>query len=229
MRDWFDRICHSERSEESSRSSGVGFRIVNPIGFFAALRMAGFGMLLALIALATPPARAEVQIERVFMPHDATPSSFAIGLPGGVNFCFDPVRGAVSYAWTGGFLDLAPARPGPAKFINAAKLLGPLVYRETGFAPLRRGDPTRTPAVEFAGYMLRDDAIEFRYTIDGALVREEIRAARNGGGLVRKFQIEGGRDAKWWYVTDGKPPAELARDTSGALVLEVAFAKEAVK
>jgi hypothetical protein len=61
------------------------------------------------------------------MPLDASPSSFAIGLPGGVNFCFDPVRGGVSYAWKGGFVDLAPARPGPGKFINPVKLLAPVV------------------------------------------------------------------------------------------------------
>jgi len=40
--------------------------------------------------------RAEVQIERTFLP-DAHASSFAFGLPGGVNFCYDPVRGGVNY------------------------------------------------------------------------------------------------------------------------------------
>lgn len=53
-----------------------------------------------------------MQIQRIFLPNGASPSSFAVGLPGGVNFCFDPVRGAVSYVWIGGFLDLTPARPG---------------------------------------------------------------------------------------------------------------------
>src|SRR5687768_7645481 len=71
---------------------------------------------LALLLATTIPLRAEVQVERTFLP-DAAPSSFAIGLPGGVNFCFDPVRCSVSYAWTGDYLDLTPARPGPGKFI----------------------------------------------------------------------------------------------------------------
>lgn len=165
--------------------------------------------------------RAEVQVERGFLP-DAGPSSFAIGLPGGVNFCFDPVRGGVTYAWTGGFLDLSPLRPGAGKFIKPAKLLGPVVYREAGAAPLRRGDPARVPAIEFTGYTLRDDAIEFRYTLDGTPVREEIRA-RSGGGLVRRFQIEGGGDAKWWHVVEGRPATELKRDATGAFVLESDF------
>jgi hypothetical protein len=182
-----------------------------------------FTALLSIAAFA----RAEVLIERLFMPHGATPSSFAIGLSGGINFCFDPVRCAVSYAWTGGFLDLSATRPGPGKFIHPAKLLGPLVYREVGPAPLRRGDPARAPTLEFAGYTLRDDAVEFRYLLDGALVREEVRANRNGDGLTQRFQIEASRDAVWWYAVDGRPPRELRRDANGALVLEVSFTKEA--
>ena len=179
-----------------------------------------------LSALLLPvAARAEVLIERIFMPFDAAPSSFAIGLPGGVNFCFDPVRGGVSYVWKGGFLDVTPARPGAGKFINAVKLLGSLVYQETGVAPLRRGDPARTPVVEFAGYSLRDDAVEFRYTIDGVAVREEIRAQPGGSGLLRRFHIEGAGDAKWWHVTEGKPAVELKREPNGSFVLPVPFQK----
>ena len=179
-------------------------------------------LVLALSLALLPLVHAEVQIERGFLP-DAGPSSFAVALPGGVNFCFDPVRGGVSYAWTGEFLDLTPMRPGTGKFIKAAKPLGPIVYREAGTAPLRRGDPSRTPVFEFTGYSVRDDAVEFRYTIDGALVREEVRVRPGGGGLVRSFQIEGGADAKWWHVVEGKPATELKRGTCGSFVLEIPF------
>jgi hypothetical protein len=176
-------------------------------------------------ALLAASARAEVQIERIFMPLDASPSSFAIGLPGGVNFCFDPVRGGVNYIWKGGFVDLTPARPGPGKFISAVKLLGPVVYQETGLAPLRRGDPARVPTVEFAGYTLRNDAVEFRYSIDGVLVREEVRSPSDGSSIVRRFQVDGGADAKWWHVTDGKPATELKREPNGTFVLEIPLGK----
>lgn len=182
---------------------------------------------LAALFAAAAAARAEVLIERTWLPHDASPSSFALGLPGGINFCFDPVRCSVSYAWTGGFLDLAPVRPGPGKFISPAKLLGAVAYRETGAAPLRRGDPTRAPVVEFSGYTLREDAVEFRYTVDGVPVRETIRGRADGTGLARRFQIQGGADAKWWHVADGQPPAELARGANGGFVLEVNFEKGA--
>jgi hypothetical protein len=168
------------------------------------------------------PARAEVLLERTFLPHGASPSSFAVGLPGGVNFCFDPVRGGVSYVWRGGFLDLTSVRPGPSKFIDAARPLGPIEYRESGPAPLRRGDPARTPTIEFTGYSLRADAIEFRYTVDGFTVREEIRA-RPGGGLLRRFSFAGDPAARWWHVVVGQPPTELRRATDGTPMLEIAL------
>jgi hypothetical protein len=173
-----------------------------------------------LLAALLAPAHAEVRLERTFLPHDASPSSFAVGLPGGTNFCFDPVRGGVSYVWRGGFLDLTSVRPGPGKFINAARLLGPIVYQESGHAPLRRGDPGRAPVVEFTGYTLHDAAIEFRYTVDGFPVREEIRA-RPGGGLLRRFRLAAGTDARWWHVVAGRPPRELPRAADGTLQLEL--------
>lgn len=187
-----------------------------------AFRLAAFSIGLGLAAAA----HAEVQIERLFLP-DASPSSFAIGLPGGINFCFDPVRGAVSYVWTGGFLDVSGTRPGAGKFINPAKLLGPVVYRESGDAPLRRGDPGRTPIVELTGYVLRADAIEFRYTVDGTPVREEIRARSDGAALVRRIHVSTGTDAKWWHAVAGQPPRELRRESGGAFVLELPLAPPA--
>jgi hypothetical protein len=181
--------------------------------------------LVLLVASVALPAPAEVLIERIFMPHGASPSSFAIGLPGGVNFCFDPVRGAVSYAWIGGFIDPTPARPGPGKFINAVKLLGPVAYQETGAAPLRRTEPARPPVVEFTGYSLLPDAVEFRYTIDGLPVREEIRARPDGAALIRRLHLAGGADSRWWHVVDGRPAAEVKRDPTGAFVIELPLEK----
>jgi hypothetical protein len=212
----------------------LGFPISAPSGLTSIASLLGLTVknallipILVSLLLGATSLRAEVQIERIVMPLDAAPSSFAIGLPGGINFCFDPVRGGVSYIWTGGFLDLSPARPGPGKFISAVKLLGPVVYREAGAAPLRRGDPARVPVVEFAGYTLREDAVEFRYTIDGVLVREEIRARADGAALTRRLRIEGGADATWWHVVEGKPASELKREPNGAFTLELPIGKAA--
>src|SRR4051794_17515371 len=106
--------------------------------------------LLPLVALAQPAlAPGEVLIERTVLP-DARAGSFAFGLPGGISFCYDPTRGGVNYAWTGGFIDLTNVRP-VNKLIKAADLIGTVVYRETGASPLRRGDARHEPVVEFKG------------------------------------------------------------------------------
>ena len=185
--------------------------------------MKRFHPLLACAAFACATAlRAEVLIERTMLP-EAHASSFAFGLPGGVNFCYDPVRGGVNYGWTGAFLDIANVRP-VNKLIKAAELGGPIVHRETGHAPLRRGDARRAPVVEFKGYTLRAAEVELRYTIDGAPVRETIAALPGGAGLRRTFRFDGaGADAAWFHVVDGRPAAALARDASGALVIEHRF------
>lgn len=172
-------------------------------------------------------AQAEVRVERGYLPHRAAPSSFAVALPGGVNFCFDPVRCGVSYVWTGGFLDLAPMRPGPGKFIQPAVLEGPLVHREEGISPLRRGDPAKVPETVFTGYTLREDAIEFRYTVDGTPVREEVRVKAGGGALVRTFHFTTGNDARWWRVIEGRPPERLAPGADGKVALEIPTGKAA--
>ena len=172
-------------------------------------------------------ARADVRVERGYLPHGAAPSSFAVALPGGVNFCFDPVRGGVSYVWTGGFLGLAPMRPGPGKFIQPAGLEGPLVHREEGVAPLRRGDPAKVPEVIFTGYALRDDAIEFRYTVDGVPVQEKVRVRPGGGTLVRTLHFPAGNDTRWWRALDGRPPERLVPGADGKITLEIPLAKPA--
>jgi hypothetical protein len=181
-------------------------------------------LLLAVPLRAQPPlAPGEVQIERTFLP-DAHASSFAFGLPGGVNFCFDPVRGGVNYAWTGGFLDLTNVRP-VNKLVKAARPLGPIVYRETGAAPLRHGDALHAPAIVFKGYTLRDSAVELRYTLDGVLVREEITARPDHRALIRTFHVANPAGEKWFYVPDGQVPTPLTLESSGTFTLTVPFGK----
>ena len=182
--------------------------------------------LLAPLVLSAQPALApgEVLVERVMLP-DARAGSFAFGLPGGVSFCYDPTRGGVNYAWTGGFIDLTNVRP-VNKLIKAATLRGPVVYRETGASPLRRGDAAREPVVEFKGYTLHTAAVELRYTVDGAPVAETISALPNAAGLKRSFRFDrAGADAKWLYVVAGQPATVLTRDAAGTFTLETLFGK----
>ena len=165
----------------------------------------------------------EILVERTMLP-DAKASSFAFGLPGGVNFCYDPIRGGMNYAWTGGFLDVTNVRPAMGKLIKAAQLLGPVVYRETGAAPLRRGPPARAPIVEFTGYTLGQGFVEIRYTIDDSPVREKISALPDQTGLTRTFTFDrSGADAKWWYVTTGRAATTVTPDAGGSFTLTTLF------
>jgi hypothetical protein len=178
--------------------------------------------MLAVFGLSfAPVAVAEIQIERIFMPEKAAPSSFAIGLPRGVSFCYDPLRCAVDYIWTGGFVDPTPARNGIGKFVDAVKLLGPVIYREIGPAPLRRGDIARQPEIKFKGYTLHAESIEFRYTLDGLNVWEEISRPAKGVALTRRFRIDVPPHESWWYVVDGKAPVELQLESEGVYVLNL--------
>lgn len=193
----------------------------------------------ALAWLAAASARGDLLIERTLLP-DAAPSAFAVGFPNGVSFCYDVSRGGLSYIWRGGFIELASVRPAAGKSISPVKLLGDVVYREEGFFPLRTGDPQRGVAVSFKGYRLRDNAIEFRYEIDGRLVVEEVALLPDGAGLIRRFRIAGARAGEaWWYVpgetSGGKLTAPRTEGDAGRFrfdatqefSLEVRFEKEA--
>lgn len=158
----------------------------------------------------------EPRIERTYMP-DAAPSAFAVGFSNGLNFCYDPVRGGLNYVWDGDFVDITSVRPGRGKNLRPVKLLGPVIHRETGPMPLRRGDPLRVPTVEFAGYRVGEDVIEFRYLLDGVLVREEIRPSTAGDGLQRRFRVDGGNSEKLWFVRDAQPPVELTMGRDGVV------------
>ncbi len=197
--------------------------------FAPALRSPRLLAFLLLAASLSGPVRAEVQLARTVLP-DAWPSSFAVGLPGELSFCYDPTRGGLSYAWKGGFADLSPTRPNVGKFVHPIKLLGERFYRESGAFPLRRGDPARIPAVVFNGYRVEDVAIEFHYTVDGVQVKERIHATPDGRGLVRRFRFgAGGADARWWYLpgpVEGNLTASTGRQEGGGFVFEPGASRE---
>jgi hypothetical protein len=176
-------------------------------------------------------------IERTLMP-DAAPSSFAVGFPNGVNFCYDVVRGGLSYIWRGDFVDVSNVRPNAGKSITPVKLLGNVVYREEGFFPLRLGDPQNGVEFVFKGYHLAGNAIEFRYEINRHRVREEVTALPDGSGLLRRFRIQAAVEGEtWWYIPGSRSGGKLAAanavpdaggfrfDAAREFTLEVHFAK----
>ena len=124
-------------------------------------------------------------VQRGFLP-DSSPRSIAVGLPGGVSFCFDVAECRLRYAWSGGFLNMkptwhdrgaAPPELGGAKFFTAPDTM-----------TLRAGDRGAPPRVKFLGYALIKGLPEFRYQVDGADVKQRITAVE-GGGLCCTFEV----------------------------------------
>lgn len=153
----------------------------------------------------TAPANKAVAY-RTMMP-DSGPSSLAVGLPGGIGFCYDPGRGSINYIWRGEFVDLEPTWK--SKINQPASIRGDILYRETARYPLRLNSADREPVYRFKGYRLLEDAIEISYTLDGAPVREEIRATADGSGLLRHFRLSEACE-HWWFISEAQAASKLA-------------------
>ena len=97
-------------------------------------------------------------VVRWYMP-EATPPAIAVGLPGGVSYCFDAGESRLRYAWVGGFLNttgtLTEKRDPATQRTRTPDLIGDIFYR-TVESPLRVGSPESLPATRFRGYRLVD-------------------------------------------------------------------------
>ncbi|MBL9213319.1 MAG: hypothetical protein JNL92_22845 [Opitutaceae bacterium] len=155
---------------------------------------------------AAPAAADGVLVYRTMLP-DCGPSSFAVALGPNLGFSYDPGRGGVNYVWQGAFVDLGPTWK--AKINQPAEMKGAIVYREHVRFPLRLKPGAGEPAYVFKGYVLLPDAVEFHYTLDGIPVREEIRAAPGGRGLVRHFRADTPVEG-WSYAVEPQPTARIA-------------------
>lgn len=101
--------------------------------------------------------------------------NIAVGMPGGFNYVFDPVRCRLDSVWFGGFLDYrgeATGRGGSKlQILGAKQLVG------TAEIPLRIGDAGRKPdAIQFKGY--RKDPTTgiptFLFRVDGVAVEQRV-------------------------------------------------------
>lgn len=103
------------------------------------------------------------------------PRSIAVGMPGGFNYLFDPVRCRLAGVWFGGFLDFRPEATG-----RGGQPLVPLgVRRNLGTAegPIRIGAEDRIPeSVEFAGYRIEPATgiPTFCFSVDGVAVEQRV-------------------------------------------------------
>jgi hypothetical protein len=165
--------------------------------------------LFALAVLALAPARGEpvpaapsggFRLHRTWMP-DAYPSSFAVGFPDGLNFCFDPVRGNVIYAWRGNFVDLAPTVAG--KIPRNAVVIGTIFYRDPVHSRFKVGGADAVADVQFRGYEVKQGVPEFRYEVGGIEIRESIAPTPEGKALIRRFRLSTAEKDVVYQTPDG--------------------------
>jgi hypothetical protein len=154
------------------------------------------------LAAAAPEA---LRLQRTWMPN-AYPSSFAVGFASGVNFCFDPVRGNLIYAWQGDYLDLRPTVDG--KNPGEPIIQGRIFHEDMAPSGFRTGNKNTAPVIRFRGYQVKNDLPEFQYEVDGILVRETVRPGPGGAGLVRQFELQ----------TPDRAVTYQARDAGGVAV-----------
>jgi hypothetical protein len=133
---------------------------------------------------------------------EATPAAIAVGIPGGLSYCFDAGESRLRYAWQGGFIDLSRTllskRDAETKLSFTADLAGEIFYRSESF-PIRVGRLEDIPQRRFRGYRLVDGYPEFRYTVAGMDVYEKVFTAEGGAALVEEFRF-GVVDQPLWLL-----------------------------
>ncbi len=148
---------------------------------------------------ARPVPQDKAVVVRWDMP-EATPAAIAVGLPGGISYCFDAGESRFRYAWRGGFLDMSRTllskKNRETNLTQTAEIVGEVFYREAAF-PIRVGERRRIPQRRFRGYRLVDSIPEFRYEVDGVTVHERILAET--GAVVRQFRLLG-VDQPMWFM-----------------------------
>ena len=155
---------------------------------------------------------------------EATPAAIAVGLPGGISYCFDAGESRLRYAWSGGFVDMTGTlfekRDRETKLTRTADILGDVFYRADTF-PFRVGDQRHIPQRRFRGYRLIEGFPEFHYQIDGVDVYEHVTATEPKNGIVRRFRVSRVDQPMWFLVPvgDGYVIKSSLPDSGGALAI----------
>jgi cytochrome c2 len=168
---------------------------------------AGLGKVEASIdAEARPVPDKEPIVVRWDMP-EATPAAIAVGLPGGLSYCFDAGESRLRYAWSGGFVDLTETltrKTDRNRLTPTAAIVGEVFFRSVAF-PFRVGAADRIPQRRFRGYRIAGGLIEFRYDVDGIGVIEQISPVPDGRGIERQFTIARVETAMWFLDPESHP------------------------
>jgi mono/diheme cytochrome c family protein len=149
---------------------------------------------------------------------EATPAAIAVGLPGGVSFCFDAGESRLRYAWHGGFVDLSGTllskRDPETRLSYTAALVGEIFFRSESF-PIRVGRLEEIPQRRFRGYRLVDGFPEFHYAVGGIDVYEKIVKAEGAIGIIREFRFDV-VDRPVWLLAESGDAVDISSSVSGA-------------
>ena len=128
------------------------------------------------------------RIVRCTMP-DSSSRSIAVGLPGGINYCFDAQECYVRYGWFGAFLDAGPDRGrGGTRGGGANRPLGERFSSGFDSFPLRLSSAEAPPQVQFRGYR-SGVAPVFLYTVEGHDMSHSIAPLQGKVGLIHTFEF----------------------------------------
>lgn len=128
----------------------------------------------------------------------AAARTIAVGLPGGMNYCFDADQCCVQFGWAGAYLDVGPDRV--SRGGNPCKMLGKrFEVGNLGF-PLRTSDGDKLP-VKLLEYRTVGTP---RFSLDwgGNLVHCTIAAASGAAGLQYTYELPSMRQALQFKVDD---------------------------
>jgi mono/diheme cytochrome c family protein len=135
---------------------------------------------------------------RGFLP-DSSARSIAVGLPGGLSYCFDAETCRLRYAWSGEFLNMTPTWHG--RGASPPELRGTKFYVAPDLLPWRVGDKAALPALKFLGYALVNKVPEFRFTVNGVTVKQIVTSAP-AGGLLARFELGERAQGAWFHAPE---------------------------
>jgi azurin len=141
-------------------------------------------------------------LERPIVIHSIAGIAAPIAVSHGDDFAYawDTTECRLLFAWRGGFLNMNPywgKEPGGNRGkVYLPELIGNLVYRASGGAPLGGAD-----APVFGGYKMVDGAPEFFYRMGQRNVRERVVPRRDGKFEIR-IQCDGEGSRPDWKISD---------------------------
>lgn len=140
--------------------------------------------------------------------------SLSVGMPGGFNFTFDPVRCRIDTVWFGDFLDYRAEATGRGG--GKLQILGVTQTVGTDRLPIRVGDAEREPKnIEFTGYKIDPTTgiPTFVFRIDGVEIEQRVLSFGTDLVAIELFFPEGKRPPCYYRLNPELVEAIEVSDT----------------